>query len=97
MLNMQKYQTMEAIEDLLDDYDLLIASLDAEIALINEKNQIIESKMKVHKPPHEKVFGYQRLTENKKEFDFHELMKQTYQQYQDGLREKLNNIQRGEE
>jgi hypothetical protein len=87
---------MEAVEDLLSDYDLILASLDAEAALISEKVQILEAKIKVHKPAYEKVYGYQRLVEYKNEIHFHELIKLTYQQYQDNLHEKLKILKRRE-
>ena len=97
MVDTQKYQKMEAIEELLDDYDLIIAGLEANIALRNLRIQTLESKLKMDKPANVKVIGYKRLLGFKKEAHFNELKKITYQQYQDGLREKLNNIKRGKE
>lgn len=96
MLNMNNYQIIEAIQDLLDDYELVLSRLDSEISSINEKNQILEARMLNHKPAHEKVFGYQVLLGYKKEIHFHELMKLTYQQYQDDLHEKLRLVKRNE-
>lgn len=98
MFDIQKYQKIEAVEELFDDYDLMIASLDAENALKNMRIQILEDKLlKLDEPANVKVEGYRRLFNFKDEAHFTELKKITYQSYQDGLRERLTNIKRGEE
>ena len=95
MLDISRYQKMEAIEELLDEYDLVIASLDAAIVLGNLRIQIIESKLKLNRPANSKAIGYLRLIGFKKEAHINELRRITYRQYQDGLRERLDDSNRG--
>lgn len=94
MLDIQKYQKTEAIEELLDDYDLIIANLDADISLKNLRMELLEAKLKIRKPANTKLFGYLRLMKFKKEAHLAELKKITYRHYQDGLREKLNALKK---
>ncbi len=95
MLDMQKYQNMEAIEELLDDYDLMIASLDATMILINQRTGALRSRLQVRKPANVKLAGYMRLIEFRKAFHLSEIKKITIEHYQDGLNEKMNDLKRG--
>src|SRR5258706_6303248 len=97
MMDMHKYDKTEAIEQLLDDCDLIIASLDAQIALKNLRIQFAESKMKLRRPPNVKIFGYLRIMKFKKAILDSELKKLTYRHYQDVLHEKLNDVKEGKQ
>lgn len=92
MLDIQKYQAMEAIEDLLDEYNLVIANLDADIALKALRILHMESKLKMRKPANAKRFGYLRIMLFKKAIHLNELRKLTYRHYRDGLLEKLQTV-----
>jgi len=95
MPDIQKYQKMEAIEELLDDYDLMIANLDATMALINKRISSLRSRLKVRKPANVRLAGYVRLIEYRKAFHLDEIKKITIEHYQDGLNEKMNHLKRG--
>ena len=94
MLNIREYQKIEAIEELLDDYDLIMATLDADISLKKLRVELLETKLKIRKPANQKLFGYLRLMKFKKEAHLAELKKITYRHYQDGLHEKLNDLKK---
>jgi len=94
MLNMKKYQTMEAIEDLLDDYDLAIANLDADMALKELRIGLTEAKLKSRKSANIKRFGYLRIMAFREAIHFSAMRRLIYRHYQDGLHERLRNIKR---
>lgn len=95
MPDIQKYQKMEAIEELLDDYDLMIANLDATMILINQRSGALRSRLQVRKPANVKLTGYMRLIEFRKAFHLSEIKKITIEHYQDGLNEKMKDLRRG--
>ncbi len=95
MPDIQKYQKMEAIEELLDDYDLMIANLDATMILIDQRTRTLRSRLQVRKPANVKLTGYMRLIEFRKAFHLSEIKKITIEHYQDGLNEKMKDLRRG--
>ena len=89
MLNIRAYERTEAIEELLDDYDLHIARLEAESALKRLRIQVAEAKLATRKPPHLRVVLYLRIVKLKKGIHLNDLRQLTYRHYQDALRERL--------
>jgi ParB-like chromosome segregation protein Spo0J len=92
MLNLATYEKAEAVEALMDDYDLSIATLDADIALTQVRMQKLLSRLKKNKPANAKRLMYQRLMSFKKTVLHQELKKLTYLHYQDGLKERLRQL-----
>jgi hypothetical protein len=92
MPDIQKYQKMEAIEELLDDYDVMIANLDAAMTLIDQRTRTLRSRLRVRKPANVKLTGYMRLIEFRKAFHLSEIKKITIEHYQDGLNEKMKDL-----
>jgi len=95
MLDMKQYDRAEAIEELLDDCDLTIATLDAEVALKRLRIQFAESKLKLRRPASRKIFGYLRITRITKEIFEIELKRLAFRHRRDVLHDKLRDAKQG--
>jgi len=92
MLNIAKYQKVEAIQELQTDYEMMIAMLDAEINLNRERIKHVQERMKLKKSADIKVAGYLRLMKFNKAIHLAEMKRLTYLHYQDGLSDKLKEL-----
>jgi hypothetical protein len=93
VLDIEKYQKIEAIQELQADYDMRVCELDATMHLNEDRIQGIEKRMKIGMSANDKIHGYLRLMNLKRANGLAEMRVLTYAHYQDSLREKMKDLQ----
>lgn len=91
-INIKKYLKTEAVEELIDDHDLIVASLQANIDLKTQKIEQVEKRLTKIKPANHRLFGYTHIQRFKEAQHLSEMKKLTLFHYQDGLRQRLDEL-----